>query len=754
MKNWFNIYSPLRGLCLAVCTLICAVGITSCGDDYDDTDIKKEIQDVKDRVAKLEEWQKSVNSDITSIKGLIEALQQKNFITDVTPVTEGGEEVGYTITFQTGKSITIKNGVNGKTPIIGVAKEGDTYYWTIKTGDADAVFMTDAEGNKIPVTGPKGENGADAVAPQVRINAESNEWELSTDGGETWSSTGVKATGANGENGEKGEKGDKGDRGDAIFAEDGIDTESDPDNVIFTLADGTTLTIPKAKEMSVGFESYDVITIAQNANEIRIVLPPALQETDFVALAAEVKSESGTGMDIYTKAGSPWKVTVTAPTFTDGKYDDNAKVKIEAAGVGNGEKAILKVTLITSNGKEFSASRAFEYFNGVIVDVAQAGGLEAALEGVAAAEINGLRVTGTLGEDDFTFIRESLVNLEHLDILGTDLTEIPDRALAFYDGDNTTIKEIVLPKGLIKVGEAAFANCTALEKLTLPSTVRELGRWMLEECRKVTTINIPDGVKEIPASCFYHSGIIDLEVPTSVETIGSWAFEGGNLETIKLHDGITFIGEAAFDRCNIKEFTVPAGVTEIDNWMFNSCLQLKSVTLHDNITFIGERAFFECKSLTNKAGEEEFVLPNKLERLGDEVFMACDGLTDVNMYSCPFLKDIPFNAFCGCKNLNYVILPHNLEKIGGQAFAESSVRRIFFPMSLQSIEKDAFRAANNMYKIECHATKVPTLGKNAFPESYKTNCTLYVTTNILDLYTGEWGSYFKAVKDKKYYSEE
>ena len=77
--------------CFTVLTLagLCTVGLPSCGDDYDDTDIKKEIKDVKDRVAALEAWQKSVNSDITSIKGLVEALQQKNFITDVTPVTEG-----------------------------------------------------------------------------------------------------------------------------------------------------------------------------------------------------------------------------------------------------------------------------------------------------------------------------------------------------------------------------------------------------------------------------------------------------------------------------------------------------------------------------------------------------------------------------------------------------------------------------------------------------------------------------------------
>ncbi len=73
---------------------------------------------------------------------------------------ENGVEVGYTITFQTGKSITIRHGVdgiNGETPVIGVAKDTDgVYYWTVKIGDAAAEFMTDGAGNKIPVTGPKG----------------------------------------------------------------------------------------------------------------------------------------------------------------------------------------------------------------------------------------------------------------------------------------------------------------------------------------------------------------------------------------------------------------------------------------------------------------------------------------------------------------------------------------------------------------------------------------------------------------------
>ena len=40
-----------------------------------------------------------------------------------------------------------------------------------------------------------GNPGTAAIAPQIRINETTNYWEVSTDNGVTWTSTGVKATG-------------------------------------------------------------------------------------------------------------------------------------------------------------------------------------------------------------------------------------------------------------------------------------------------------------------------------------------------------------------------------------------------------------------------------------------------------------------------------------------------------------------------------------------------------------------------------
>ena len=627
------------GIVCAVMSL-CAAGLPSCGDDYDDTDIKKEIQDVKDRVAKLEEWQKTVNSDITSIKGLVEALQQKNFITDVTPVTEGGEEVGYTITFQTGKSITIKNGVNGKTPIIGVAKEGDIYYWTIKTSDADAVFMTDAEGNKMPVTGPKGENGADAVAPQVRINAESNEWELSTDGGETWTGTGVKATGANGENGEKGEKGDKGDRGDAIFAEDGIDTESDPDNVIFTLADGTTLTIPKAKELAVSFDSFDLFTVTLTGeNEIAIVLPSTLKESDFVTLAAEVKSETGTGMDIYTKADpSAWSVKITEPTFTDGKYNNDAKVKIKMpANAKDGEKAVLKITLITGNGQEISASRILVCDKTIDTGVT-AGGLEAVVNelGIAPASITKLKLKGSLNADDFTYITTNFKStLESIDLSETNITEIPDET--FKDFRN--LEEAILPETLQKIGDLAFCR-SSLKSIVIPNSVTEIGSqafsaWATisgnasnekDPNYKLESVVIGSGLKIINGHCFYRQKnlkSVTFAEGSILEKIYVQAFYScKSLETIKLPESLKEIHKEAFYGCGLTEISIPDNVVKLQESCFSNCNKVTKITISKDskLESIGTRAFYFAYAPSSRTIE----LPASLKEAGADAFKCHD----------------------------------------------------------------------------------------------------------------------------------
>ena len=216
--------------------------------------------------------------------------------------------------------------------------------------------MTDT---KIKAQGAKGD---DAIAPQVQINATTNEWEISTDGGKNWKSTGRKATG------------EKGDRGDAVFAENGVDYTNDPDNVIFTLADGKTkLTVPRTKILSVKFkDGCDIFSVTSVSNTIDIEFI-GLTTENYKALVAELRSEDGTtDIDIVTRAENK-DVEIKEPVFTDGKCTGTT-VKINKKGI-SGEKAVLKVTLIDNNGQEISVSRIVKFFGADALDeAAQNGG--------------------------------------------------------------------------------------------------------------------------------------------------------------------------------------------------------------------------------------------------------------------------------------------------------------------------------------------------------------------------------------------
>lgn len=724
MKKKFIGTGTIRKVWIA-CSMVCACmfGLSSCGDDYDDSELRSDIENLEGRITALEEWQKSVNTDIRSLQSLVAALEDKDYVTAVTPLEDG---TGYVISFLKSGNVTIKhgergeqgeNGEDGTTPVISVKQDSDgKHYWTV-----NGEWLLD-NGNKMPVTGEKGDKGdkgdkgADAIAPQVRINTDTNLWEISTDGGKTWTSTGVKATG------DKGNTGAQGPQGDAIFAKDGIDYTSDLDNVIFTLVDGTKITLPRTSALTVGFESYETFMLTLTTNVIDIVLPETLKEEDYTALVAEVKNEAGVGMDFQTRAASsPWQVKLTKPTFTNGKYQNNAKVTVTATGANNGDKAILKITLIDNRGKEISASRVLEYFNGVIVDIS-AGELSNVLSGITLTNINALKVTGTLNETDFKYIRENLTALEVLDLSGTNMTVFPNRALAFYNGENTTLKEVILPEGLISIEEAAFANCTALEKLNVPYTVNTLGRWILENT-KVTSFTIPQVVTEIPASCFYGSAITTINIPPSVKTIGNWAFQNAKLTEVVIPSSVTSIGKWAFGCENgnpaLQSVIIEANITEIPECCFYLQTKLTSISLPEGITSIGDDAFNQCKitSLT---------LPASLKTIGARAF-SNNGITQLT-------------------------IPDKVETIENAAFAYNSIDNIDFPATLVSLHATAFKW-ESMNEVICRALSVPQTPQtdeynNSWRPFYQINenCVLRVPAESLEAYKNAWGQYFKSVE--------
>ena len=209
-----------------LCAIVVAVVVSSC--QYDDTDIWKRINDHESRIAALEELCKQMNTNITALQTIVEALEKNDYITNVSPVRKDGEVVGYNISFAKSDSITIYHGENGRdgtdgkdgyTPQIGVMKDTDgIYYWTL-----DGEWLLDGNGDKIKAVG---DDGMDGTTPRLKI--ENDCWYVSYDEGATWIELGKSVS-------------DNCLNKDNLF----ISITQDDEYVYFNLADGNVIVLPK-----------------------------------------------------------------------------------------------------------------------------------------------------------------------------------------------------------------------------------------------------------------------------------------------------------------------------------------------------------------------------------------------------------------------------------------------------------------------------------------------------------------------------
>ncbi len=357
--------------------LVVALAMFGCGDDYDDTALKNDISDLKSRVEKLESWCSTANTQISALQGLVSALQENDYVTGVNPIMEGAKEVGYTITFAKSKPITIlngkdgENGTNGITPIISVKQDTDgQYYWTVKTGEADPVWMTDAEGKKINAAGQNGEAGEAGHTPVISVETSDGKLYWKVDGkwlldekGDKVPATGEK--GATGATGATGSTGSKGDQGDSIFKEGGIDYDENKDYVEFTLNDGkdTKIRLMRAMDVTIGIKGVEdemIITPTEQTTGKTAELTLPAVANDYKAITAEIKSEHGVHTDIATRAttdpttAEPWKVKLTKPELNDDKtIKTPGKVTITpSSDVEIGDKAILTLSIIDKQNIE------------------------------------------------------------------------------------------------------------------------------------------------------------------------------------------------------------------------------------------------------------------------------------------------------------------------------------------------------------------------------------------------------------------
>lgn len=144
---------------------------------------------------------------------------------------------------------------------------------------------------------------------------------------------------------------------------------------------------------------------------------------------------------------------------------------------------------------------------------------------------------------------------------------IEDGVLVEYTGPGG---DVIIPDGVIKIGEDAFAECGSL-----------------------TGIRFPNSVTTIGARAFFGCDLSSVTIPGSITTIEIGAFFScENLTKLILEDGVTKVGEGAFRFCSsLTKVEFPASIIEIGPYAFFGCNSLETVKISDMVSEIGLHAF-------------------------------------------------------------------------------------------------------------------------------------------------------------------
>lgn len=140
--------------------MICALCVLVGGcKKFDATDIWENINSLDKRVTALEKLCKEMNTNITALQTLVNALEKNDYITNVSPVKNGDEVIGYTISFVYSDPITIYHGEDGKDGITPQLKIEDDY-WYVSYDNGKTWTML---GPTVGAQGPQGETGPQGV---------------------------------------------------------------------------------------------------------------------------------------------------------------------------------------------------------------------------------------------------------------------------------------------------------------------------------------------------------------------------------------------------------------------------------------------------------------------------------------------------------------------------------------------------------------------------------------------------------------
>lgn len=362
------------------------------------------------------------------------------------------------------------------------------------------------------------------------------------------------------------------------------------------------------------------------------------------------RQDGGTMGDATTSTGSG----KTIKLVQTGDADDNGMFRLSIGGLQPEVAYSIRPFAANKNGEDVGEAVSFVTTSTSIINDARQ---LTELVGDDKYRFTTLSIAGFLNGDDLRTLRDmagcdnegkaTAGQLSDIDLSGA---QIAEGGKAYAEGHFTQtnvvgkamlascekLRRIVLPLQTTKIEADAFRNCSSLHTIEVPTLVESIET--SAGCTALTEINVQAGNSHYSSK----DGVLlsgdgknilwfpmgkegEYTLPSTVTTVGDYAFRNCRIETFHFADGLTSIGKYAFYNSSVKEVSLPSTVKQIPTGLFQKCANLTTVHLGKNTEMLGDYVFDGCP-ITNlyiSAPTPPYCSNNTFASSGNNIFSTC-----------------------------------------------------------------------------------------------------------------------------------
>ena len=253
---------------------------------------------------------------------------------------------------------------------------------------------------------------------------------------------------------------------------------------------------------------------------------------------------------------------------------------------------------------------------------------------------------------------------------------------------------LILDEGIVSIGDYSYLN--AANTVTFPSTLRSIGQYAFSGA-PLSALALNSGLQSIGSNAFGNcTNLTGLTVPDSVETIAEGAFAGCTaLRSLTLPIGLKYTS-SMFENCPVHTFAFTAGSSFGEGFDYDessaagtpwraSCTSRDISVSFTGVKSIGDYMFAGCWSSSGSSFyglSGSIFFPSGLTEIGTHAFDGCAKVTSVSLDG---ISDIGAYAFRGCTGMTALTVGDSVIDVGTGAFSGcTGIRNLSMPISFNA----------------------------------------------------------------------